>query len=66
MNNTTAIALAATLGTIAFNEGRSCVPVRDSKLMEILKERCVEIGSSIPFTSAFTKAWHAANLSADY
>jgi len=64
MNNKTAITLAATLGTIAFNEGRSCVPVLDSKLMDIIKENCVEIGSSIKFTSAFSEAWHAANLSA--
>ena len=65
MNQTTAslILAAATLGTIAFESGRKAVPCRDSNLMDLIP-LAEKNNATLAVLNAWSKAWHAANLSA--
>lgn len=52
---------AATLGTIAFNEGRKAIPAQDQEMMNLI---AANEGYALPLMKAYHAAWHAANLAA--
>lgn len=62
MKNTTcpSVLHASVLGTIAFNSGKKSVPVLDKDFMTLLGTPGIDTLSAL---SAWTEAWHAANLS---
>ena len=57
---TNAIIQASILGTIAFNSGKKSIPVLDKELMEMLEIDGID---TIAVLTAWSNAWHAANLS---
>jgi hypothetical protein len=59
----TAIFTAATLGTIAFNQGRTSVPIHDPAFYKLIKEHAWD-GSMTPVLKAWVSSWHAANAAA--
>ena len=64
MTTNEAIATAAVLGTIAFNEGKTAIPYHDKNLIELIREYSTKMGDSIPLLKAWSQSWHAANLAA--
>jgi len=56
---------AAELGAKAFHAGKSSVPIHDPEYMELMKSNPDKsIGSSLLIVTAWTKAWHKANIDA--
>lgn len=49
------------LGITAFKNGLPCIPANDKELMEKYITGC-QVGEGIPYTKAWLKGWHDANL----
>ena len=61
MTTNVAIIAAALLGTAAFKSGKTCVPCRDGKLLEVIGGMDdKKIGSSIPVLAAWQDAFICA------
>ena len=57
----TAILQAATLGTIAFGQGRKAIPAHDRAMLDLMAKNQ---GHGLPLMKAYHTAWHSANASA--
>lgn len=55
---------ASELGTQAYNEGKSCIPVQDKNLMDLIKNRRTQIGTKVGSSTFIFKAWSDAWLKA--
>jgi hypothetical protein len=54
--------IAYSLGVQAFKNGKKCVPAADKDFEENCLKQCKEVGDSIPYSKAWLKGWHDANL----
>jgi hypothetical protein len=62
MKTELAIIAASVLGTIAFNEGRTSIPIHDPHLYKILSElEDKEMSAGTAVMRAWATSWHAAN-----
>jgi len=52
---------ALKLGLAAHEEGLSCIPAHDKKLMTMIKELSGQIGASKPLLESWIKGWHKAH-----
>jgi hypothetical protein len=55
------IKLSYEYGKKAFNNGLKCVPAWDKEFLETIIEG-LKNGEGIPYTKAWLKGWHEANL----
>ena len=59
------IQTAATLGRLAFEEGRASIPSQDPAMMGLIaRNQDKPFGSAIAPLKAWVTAWHRANLAA--
>lgn len=56
---------AKEMGKKAHAAGKKATPSQDSELMNLLKERKGEVGSSIHILDGWSEGWHEANRAAD-
>lgn len=52
---------ALKLGLAAHDDGLSCIPAHDKKLMALIKELSGQIGASKPLLESWIKGWHKAH-----
>jgi hypothetical protein len=60
MNKEIAIIKAATLGTIAFKNGKKSIPAIDPELLKLIGQN----DCTTDLLKAWINSWHAANLAA--
>jgi hypothetical protein len=52
---------ALKLGLAAHEDGLSCIPAHDKKLMDLIKELSGQIGASKPLLESWIRGWHKAH-----
>ena len=52
---------ALKLGLAAHEDGLSCIPAHDKKLMVLIKELSGHIGASKPLLESWIRGWHKAH-----
>lgn len=57
------IAIAETLGTIAFKEGKPCIPACDLELLKLLQDKHLADPRNVEIMKAWIMAWNEASLS---
>ena len=64
MDNLRISAAAAVLGTAAYQAGKACVPGADKAMLDLIGAYSRKLGDCSPWLSAWSAAWHQANLAA--